>query len=125
LALVAAALAQTSDANPAFVPGKYCCEMPPVGEVCVVFKGDGSYAATGQLSHKEGTSRGTWKRHGGQIILTPKEETGCLVGYLTRFGLDEHGEESLTWLPKSPQDFARSGGAIVYPRYKKAKSKGN
>jgi hypothetical protein len=124
LCCTSAAWAQTSTTNLVFVSGSYCCEMPSAGSVCVVFKADGSYAATGRLSHNDGTSRGTWKRRASQIVLTPKEETGCLVGYLTRFGVDEHGEKWLTWLPKSPQDFARGGGAIVYPRYTKTEIKG-
>jgi hypothetical protein len=123
LCCTAAAWAQPSTTNLFSVPGKYCCDMPSVGAVCVVFKADGSYEATGRLSHKDGTSQGTWKQRGTHIILTPKEETGCLVGYLTRFGVEEHGEKWLTWLPKSPQDFARSGGAIVYPRYTKSEAK--
>jgi len=107
------------------VAGKYCCEMPSVGNVCVVFKADGTYAATGTLSHKDGTSRGTWKRTGAKVILTPTEETGCLVGYLTRFEVAEHEEGVITWLPKTPQDFGRSGGALVYPQYKKVNGSPN
>jgi hypothetical protein len=113
------ASAQTSESNPAFVPAKYCCEMPSVGQVCVVFKADGSYAATGTLAHKNGTSRGIWMHEGTKGILTPTEESGCLVGYLTRFNIDEHVGGSLSWLPKTPQNFGRSGGALVYPQCKK------
>ena len=115
--------AQGSATTPVFAPGKYCCQMPSVGSVCVVFEADGTYTAIGKLSHKDGTSRGTWKRQGDKLNLAPQEETGCLVGYLTRFSIDEHEEGTLTWLPKKPQDFAISGGALVYPRYVRAAAK--
>lgn len=119
----APAWAQTSATAPVFVPGKYCCQMPGVGSVCVVFEGGGTYTASGKLSHKDGASRGAWKQQGNQVILIAKEETGCLVGYLTRFSIDEHQEGILTWLPKKPQNFAHGGGAVVYPRYVRAGAK--
>jgi hypothetical protein len=115
--------AQTSATAPVFVPAKYCCQMPGVGSVCVVFEGDGTYTASGKLSGKNGTSRGAWKQQGDRLILTPKEASGCLVGYLTRFSIDEHQEGMLTWLPKKPQNFAHGGGAVVYPRYVRAGAK--
>jgi hypothetical protein len=114
------ARAQASAQSPSFAPGKYCGKIPETGYVgCIVFKSDGSYDATGKFHDKEGTSRGTWKRIGEQIVLTPQKETGSLVGYLTRFSINDTGK-SLTWLPKTAQDFSRSGGAVVYPRYEKS-----
>jgi hypothetical protein len=112
--------AEDSAVSPGFVAGKYCCEMPSVGNVCVVFKADGTYAATGTLSRKDGSSHGTWKRTGAKLNITPKEETGCLVGYLTRFNIEADEEGVLTWLPRTPQNFGHSGGALVYPKFKKA-----
>ena len=117
--------AQAPAATPSFAPGKYCCRTPETGyHGCVVFKKDGSYQATGKFHGKEGTARGTWKQVGKQIILTPRKETGALVGYLTRFSMDDESGKSLTWLPKVRQDFSRSGGAVVYPRYERIDEKG-
>ena len=103
----------------------FCCKTPETGYAgCIVFKSDGSYEATGKFHDQGGTARGTWKRVGNQILLTPTKETGSLVGYLTRFSLDGNGGKSLTWLPKKRQDFSRIGGAVVYPRYEKSDEKG-
>jgi hypothetical protein len=108
-----------------FAPGKYCCKTPETGYVgCIIFKSDGSYEATGKFHEKEGTSLGTWKRAGKQVLLTPQKETGSLVGYLTRFSIDDDTGKSLTSLPKTRQDFSRSGGAVVYPRYERSDEKG-
>src|SRR5688572_10139535 len=91
---------------PGIAPGKYCCQMPEAGYVgCILFKEDGSYQATANFHNKGGASRGTWKRVGNQIVLKTQEETGSLVGYLTRFSINGTGK-SLTWLPKTPQDFS-------------------
>jgi hypothetical protein len=110
---------------PPFAPGKYCCKTPETGYVgCLTFKSDGSYEATGKFHDKEGTARGTWRQSGKQIILAPQKETGSLVGYFTRFSIDDDAGKSLTWLPKVRQDFSRTGGAVVYPRYEKSDEKG-
>jgi hypothetical protein len=106
---------------PQFTPGKYCCKMSETGYVgCIVFKSDGSYDATAKFHDKAGTSRGTWKRVGNQIVLKPENETGSLIGYLARFSINDNTGKSLTWLPKIRQDFSRAGGALVYPRYEKS-----
>jgi hypothetical protein len=116
--------AQTPVQAQTFAPSKYCCKTSETGYVgCITFKSDGSYEATGKLRDKEGTAHGTWKRSGNQILLTPQKETGSLVGYLTRFSLDDDGK-SLTWLPKVRRDFSLTGGAVVYPRYEKTEEKG-
>jgi hypothetical protein len=73
--------AQTPPQSPGFAPGKYCCNTPESGYVgCITFKSDGSYEATGKFHDKAGTARGSWKRAGNQILLTPQKETGSLVG---------------------------------------------
>ena len=109
---------------PAFA-GKYCCETPETGyQGCITFKGDGSYEAMAKFHDKEGTARGTWRRSGKQIILAPRVETGSLVGYFTRFSIDEETAKSLTWLPKVRQDFSRTGGAVVYGRYERSDKEG-
>ena len=117
--------AQATTKSPEFAPGKYCCKTPETGYVgCIVFQSDRTYEATGKFHDKEGTARGTWKRAGQQIVLTPQNETGSLVGYLTRFSIDDNNGKSLTWLPKTRQDFSHGGGAVVYPRYEKSDEKG-
>ncbi len=125
LVLSRVAEAQTFDQSPAFVPAKYCCKIPETGYIgCITFKSDGSYQATGKFHENEGTARGTWKRSGNQIVLAPQEETGPLVGYLTRFSIDDEAGKSLTGLPKVRQDFSQLGGAVVYPRYEKSDENG-
>jgi hypothetical protein len=125
LVLSSAAQTQAPAQPPVFAPAKYCCKMPETGYVgCITFKSDGSYEATGKFHDKEGTARGTWRRSGTQIILTPQKETGSLVGYLSRFSIDDEAGKSLTWLPKARQDFSRTGGTVVYPRYEKSDERG-
>jgi hypothetical protein len=125
LDLVKGTDAQIASQLPDFAPGKYCCKTPETGYVgCIIFKSDGSYEATAKFRDQEGTACGTWNWIGKQIVLSPQMETGSLVGYLTRFSIDDDTGKSLTWLPKSRQDFSRSGGAVVYPRYEKSDEKG-
>ena len=125
LVLPSAAQPKTAPQSPPFVPGKYCCKTPETGYVgCITFKSDGSYEATAKFHDKEGTARGTWRRSGKQIILTPLKETGSLVGYLTRFSIEDEDGKSLSWLPKVQQDFSQTGGTVVYPRYERSDEKG-
>ena len=116
--------AQAPAEVPSFAPGKYCCKTPETGYLgCVVFNKNGSFEATGRFHDREGIALGTWKQVGKQIILTPRKETGALVGYLTRFSIDDESGKSLTWLPKVRQNFSRFGGAVVYPRYERIDEK--